>query len=230
MKLTAALLILTLTAHASSHERAQRFFLDHYEAAEQIYFCDGIPIQLSLGVWALESGYGTSTAAQRNNLAGIASYKGGKHWKRFKTKAEFYRAFAAIFQRPCYRNDLQPKSVDEYLEAMEWGCCSYHRSREYTHKIKWIIKRYKLDEMAKYNEEKLSIIYDKRQKDFIVKYPRRCDGNLALTHLVGNILKYKIPIAGVEYPYNFDKTNFIEELEKRGYDPKTLKFSIELKK
>ena len=144
---TLTVLLFPLLLHASSRERAQNFFIDHYEAAEQLYFCHGIPIQLSLGVWALESKYGSSKAAQRNNLAGIASYKGGKHWKRFETKAEFYRAFAAIFQQPCYRNDLRPKTVEEYLRAMEWGCCSYHRSREYTHKIKWIIKRYKLDEM-----------------------------------------------------------------------------------
>lgn len=38
--------------------------------------------------------------------------------------------------------------------------------------------------MPKHNENKLSVIYDKRQKDFVVKYPRRCDGNLALSHLM----------------------------------------------
>ena len=129
MKLTAALLILTFSAHASSHDRAQKFFVDHYEAAEQLYFCDGIPIALSLGVWALESKYGSSTAAQYNNLGGVKVYiKGKKQNKRFATKYDFYASFAAIFQQPCYRNDLQPKTVDEYLEAMEWGCCSYHRN------------------------------------------------------------------------------------------------------
>jgi hypothetical protein len=156
---TLVFLLFPLLLHASSQDRAQKFFVDHYEAAEQLYFCDGIPIALSLGVWALESKYGSSKAAQRNNLAGIASYKGGKHWKRFETKAEFYRAFAAIFHRPCYRNDLRPKSVDEYLKAMEWGCCSYHRSREYTHKIKWIIKRYKLDKMGSDEFKESTIIY-----------------------------------------------------------------------
>lgn len=84
--------------------------------------------------------------------------------------------------------------------------------------------------MAKYNKEKLSLIYDKRQKDFIVKYPRRCDGNLLMCHILNNKLEWRIPTKKKPYPHNWDTTNFIEELEKRGYDPKTLKFSIELKK
>ena len=84
--------------------------------------------------------------------------------------------------------------------------------------------------MGRHNENKLSLIFDKRQKDFIVKYPRRCDGNLLMSHILNDILKWRIPTEKKPYPYNWDTTNFIDELEKRGYDPKTLKFSIELKK
>lgn len=83
--------------------------------------------------------------------------------------------------------------------------------------------------MAFPNENKLSVIYDKRQKDFVVKYPRRCDGGLAMDHLVGDILKYKIPDDETRCPFNWRSTNFIKELESRGYDTTTLKFSIELK-
>jgi len=84
--------------------------------------------------------------------------------------------------------------------------------------------------MGKYNENKLSVIFDKRQNDFVVKYPRSCDGALAIHHLVNDTLEYRIPSKEREYPHNFEVTNFIKELEKRGYDIKTLKFSIELKK
>jgi len=86
--------------------------------------------------------------------------------------------------------------------------------------------------MPKYNENKLSVIYDKRQKDFVVKYPRRCDGALAMHHLVNNILEWRLPTkeSGWNYPYNWEETNFMKELERRGYDTSTLKFSIELKK
>jgi len=84
--------------------------------------------------------------------------------------------------------------------------------------------------MGKYNKNKLSLIYHKGRKDFIIKYPRNCDGSLVCNHLIHDILRYVIPTNRVQYPYNFEIFNFKEELEKRGYDLNTLKFSIELKK
>ena len=81
--------------------------------------------------------------------------------------------------------------------------------------------------MAKRNEDKLSLIYDKKQKDFVVKYPNPQDGALAVGHILGDVLKYRVL---KDPPFNFDVTNFRNELEKRGYDLSTLKFSIELKK
>ena len=85
--------------------------------------------------------------------------------------------------------------------------------------------------MAAHNTKKLSVIYDKRYKDFVVKYPRPCDGRLAMNHLCDNILKWKLPTKDEAiYPYNWQEINFVKELEARGYDVKTLRFSIELKK
>lgn len=84
--------------------------------------------------------------------------------------------------------------------------------------------------MPGHDERKLSVIYDKRQKDFVVKYPRKCDGNLAINHLVMDVLKWEPPYdSEKEYPFNFKAFKFIEELERRGYDIETLKFSIKLK-
>lgn len=83
--------------------------------------------------------------------------------------------------------------------------------------------------MSGRNLDKLSIIFDKRQKDFVVKYPRKSDGNLAINTICGDILKHVMPMEK-EPPFNFKVFNFIEELEMRGYDITTLKFSCELKK
>ena len=86
--------------------------------------------------------------------------------------------------------------------------------------------------MPKHNERKLSVIWDKRQKDFVVKFPRSCDGALAIHHMLKDTLEWRLPDKNnkLEYPFNWEETNFIKELKKRGYDPTTLKFSIELKK
>lgn len=85
--------------------------------------------------------------------------------------------------------------------------------------------------MGKRNLNKLSLIYDKRQKDFVVKYPRRSDGALVIHTLINDNLRWCLPDDAdhKSYPYNWIKENFKEELEKRGYDLTTLKFSIELK-
>ena len=83
--------------------------------------------------------------------------------------------------------------------------------------------------MPSHNKDKLSIIFDKRQKDFVVKYHRSCDGALAINTICGDILKHVMPMEK-EPPFNFRVFNFVEELEKRGYDTATLKFSCELKK
>jgi hypothetical protein len=86
--------------------------------------------------------------------------------------------------------------------------------------------------MPTHNRNKLSVIYDKRQNDFIVKYPIRCDGALILNHLVNELLLWSMPENAdhKQYPYNWRQFNLKDELESRGYDLSTLKFSIELKK
>lgn len=83
--------------------------------------------------------------------------------------------------------------------------------------------------MAKRNQNKLSLTYDKRQKDFVVNYPRKPDGYLILYHLLNDILRFDLnkSLNKDKSPYNI--YNFKKELEDRGYDLKTLKFSIELK-
>ena len=76
---------------------------------------------------------------------------------------------------------------------------------------------------------KLSLIYDKRQNDFVVKYPKdKTDGNLVLYTLLCDTLRYTVFPETEDSP-NYIVENFKDELESRVYDIKTLKFSIELK-
>ena len=83
--------------------------------------------------------------------------------------------------------------------------------------------------MPAHNENKLSLIWDKRQKDFVVKYPRRCDGALILHNIINNKLIWDMDKASRREFHCFRSESLKDELEKRGYDLATLKFSIELK-
>lgn len=80
--------------------------------------------------------------------------------------------------------------------------------------------------MPKRNPNKLSLSWDKREEDFVTKFPKKEHGMLVNDHLVGRVLFFDLH---GERPFNFREFNFIKALENRGYDPKTIKFSIELK-
>ena len=75
--------------------------------------------------------------------------------------------------------------------------------------------------MARVDLNTLLIRWSKKEEDFIVYYPKIQDGGFAIDHICGNACCIKHP--------GFEST-FIKELEKRGYDLKTLKFTIRKKK
>jgi len=70
--------------------------------------------------------------------------------------------------------------------------------------------------------------YDGRNKDFVARAQNAQDVSL-LFYLFGNILRFDLTkySKGKEMP--FDTFNIKEELEARGYDLKTLKFTIDKK-
>lgn len=82
-------------------------------------------------------------------------------------------------------------------------------------------------------KNKLSLIYDKRKKDFIVKYPdwHKWDRWLIFNHFVSEEPYFNLlnPKKWEKFP-NLEWRNFSKILEERWYDIKTLHFSIELKK
>lgn len=88
----------------------------------------------------------------------------------------------------------------------------------------------RIRKMANRKEGKLSLCWSKRHNDFMVNFPRKPDGGLVMSHLIGNYERFDLTkwLDGTKPPS--DTENFIKELERRGYDPKTIKFSIELKK
>ncbi len=72
-------------------------------------------------------------------------------------------------------------------------------------------------------EEGLSAKWSKRENDLIFSYPRKCDGHL-LHNTFSSTTHHPLP-----FPNGSWDPSFLDELEKRGYDIKTLKFSIKLK-
>lgn len=78
----------------------------------------------------------------------------------------------------------------------------------------------------------LKVKWSKRDNDFVIYYPIKCDGSLLQQKLFSQQMlfdfeKFSDPNSQ-SMPYKME-VDFIEELEKRGYDKTTLTFSIKLK-
>lgn len=82
--------------------------------------------------------------------------------------------------------------------------------------------------MSKIIKPKLTLKYSPIEGDFLVNGGPffKQDQNLLLKHLIGDTLIWRL---GKEAPFNYEVFNFKNELIKRGFDPKTIKFSIEKK-
>jgi hypothetical protein len=71
---------------------------------------------------------------------------------------------------------------------------------------------------------KLVVFWSKREDDFLIRYPRSPDGHLAYGHFCAERQRYDYTTRGPVFD-----PSFVQELEHRGYDVKTLRFSVELK-
>ena len=68
----------------------------------------------------------------------------------------------------------------------------------------------------------LSVRWSKSEDDFVIYYPRSCDGHLVHHAFCGERMRFE---AGNKPPFDFDPS-FISELKARGYDVRTLRFSV----
>ncbi len=77
------------------------------------------------------------------------------------------------------------------------------------------------------SDNTLLVRWDEKQQDFKVWFPNKCDGGFIMGVFCNNQIcedcRKKIKFAGAS------RETLIEELESRGYDPKTLRFTIKKK-
>lgn len=73
-------------------------------------------------------------------------------------------------------------------------------------------------------DDKLVVFWSKREGDFLIRYPSGPDGHLACRHFCSERQRWDYNTRQVV----FDRS-FVAELEARGYDTKTLRFSVRRK-
>lgn len=94
----------------------------------------GIPKELIIAQSCQETGFGTSFICLHYcNFFGI---KNGFYDSQFEC---FLRYAEILVSSKCYQN-LQPKSLDDWLDALE--CCHYASDINYTNNLRLIIQKY----------------------------------------------------------------------------------------
>ena len=155
MKLTTILLLLTFQLFATTRGDVLRaiksdhvsiFINSVWDDADSIARKYNLPQGLLISMAALESGWGRSKICkEKNNYLGIKSTKkvnGKRPYRTFKTRLECFDYWGKILTRPCYQ-ELPMTSLNICLYLLE--SCGYHQSENYSNKIRWIYKRYKLN-------------------------------------------------------------------------------------
>jgi flagellum-specific peptidoglycan hydrolase FlgJ len=102
----------------------------------------GMPYQVILAQWALESTYGTSDLAQRaNNFAGIkynqhADFKSGSY-AGYNSIASFVQDYIRVLQLPYYNGVRNAGGIKETIE--EFGRSPYAEDPSYASKLSSIV-------------------------------------------------------------------------------------------
>lgn len=120
------------------------FFNAHWKECERMQKEHSIPMAISYSILILESAWGKSRRATQDfNFTGI-KYNG--KYAVFRSKEDFYKAFAKVLNQDCYQN-IDRTSIDAWLYALQWNKCGYATSKQYKAKLTQLIKQYKLNEL-----------------------------------------------------------------------------------
>lgn len=128
-----------LCSMPEKYDHVSMFINKHWNAAQAIQNEVGVPIAISLAVWSLESKYG----AKPIKLNNFGSIKKKGSYVCYDHVSHFYTDFAKIFKHECYLS-LQPYTLHEWCESLQYECCTYAVSRKYYKKLMWIIKEFNL--------------------------------------------------------------------------------------
>lgn len=118
---------------------SNQFYTDMYKYAKLSSSLTGIPPEVILGQWALESNYGQSDLARRgNNFAGIKSSSKGKdfvtgQYAGYFTKTSFAKDYARVMNLPYYEGVRGAGSVGGAIA--ELGKSPYAEDPNYSNKL-----------------------------------------------------------------------------------------------
>lgn len=135
---------------------AADFFARFSPLAAQASQGTGLPVSVILAQWALETGYGQSALAQKNNLGGIkftgnpGSYEADGGHAGYESVNAFLADYKRVVHLPFYQHVREAAAAGAEAVAMAWdnnvpaGTPRYAEDTQYSEKLLGILREYDL--------------------------------------------------------------------------------------
>ena len=105
--------------------------------AKKVYSTYGVPVSVTLGMYALESGYGKSTVGKNNYFNIKGNGQGG--YRDYISKEESFMDFGKLLSNERYTSQTaNANSIEEYVQGVKNG--GYAEDNQYVSKVMSVIK------------------------------------------------------------------------------------------
>ena len=114
-----------------------RFTSEDIELAKKVNSKYGVPVSVTLGMYALESGYGKSTVGKNNyfNIKG----KGQGGYADYSSKEDSFMAYGELLTKERYTSQTSnANSIQDYVQGVKNG--GYAEDPKYVSKVMSVIK------------------------------------------------------------------------------------------
>jgi flagellum-specific peptidoglycan hydrolase FlgJ len=111
-----------------------------------------IPASIILGISMLESGYGTSKLSKnKNNFFGV---KSGKYYRGYENDTASFKHFCEFISRKKFYSSLtKNNNIDYKIWVDKIKNTGYSESETWSSKVLFYIKKYKLYELDKFDND-----------------------------------------------------------------------------
>jgi len=147
MKYIILLIVVILLSLNVKSQNNQQLFIDKYDnMALKLMKKHNIPTSIILSISMLESGYGTSKLSKnKNNFFGV---KKGKYYRGYINDTASFNDFCLIISKKKYYKNLIDNGIVDYniwINKIHHG--GYSQSKNWSMKVLYYIRRYKLYEL-----------------------------------------------------------------------------------
>lgn len=151
IKIILGIVMLLLFLNVRSQNHTPMTYVDMYDNTSiELMKEYGIPASIMLGISMLESGYGTSKLSTKNN--NYFGVKKGNKYRSYESDIESFKDFCIIISKKKFYESLK-YNIDYNIWLNKIRLSGYSTSSDWSKKVLYYIKKYKLDDLDKKTED-----------------------------------------------------------------------------